>query len=106
MLNETKSFDEKNRTAIARLNLEYEKLLEDFKGKVQDSKTIYGQMQNLHLFDKNRYFEDMMANSTPELRDLYKKRFLLNSYRTLHNEFFYNGKTNILLLKLLYVCTD
>ncbi len=97
LLNETKSFDEKNRTAIARLNLEYEKLLEDFKGKVQDSKTIYNQMQNLHLFDKNRYFEDIMADANPDLRDLYKKRYLLNSYRVLHNEFVYSGKTNPVL---------
>lgn len=49
-------------------------------------------MQNLHLFDKNRYFEDMMANQKPELRDLYKKRYLLNSYRTAHGEPIYEGK--------------
>lgn len=51
-------------------------------------------MQNLHLFDKNRYFEDMMANEKSELRDLYKKRYLLNSYRTTHGEPVYEGKKN------------
>lgn len=51
-------------------------------------------MQNLHLFDKNRYFEDMMASEKPELRDLYKKRYLLNSYRVSHGEPVYEGKQN------------
>lgn len=49
-------------------------------------------MQNLHLFDKNRYFEDMMSNRKPELRDLYRKRYLLNSYRRSHGEPVYEGK--------------
>ena len=97
---ETKSFDEKNRATISRLNLEYEKLRENFKDKVQDSKTIYSQMQNLHLFDKSRYFEDMMAAANPELRDLYRKRYLLNSYRKAHSEFVYDGKTNPVLAAL------
>lgn len=94
---ETKSFDEKNRAAVSRLNLEYEKLRENFKDKIQDSKTIYSQMQNLHLLDKNRYFEDMMAASNPDLRDLYRKRYLLNSYRKAHGEFVYDGKRNPVL---------
>lgn len=95
LLDETKSYDEKNRQAVARLNSEYEKLSESFQGKVQDSKTTYSQMQNLHLFDKNRYFEDMMAETEPKLRDLYKKRYLLNSYRTAHGEPIYSGKSNV-----------
>jgi hypothetical protein len=94
LLSETKSYDEKNRQAVARLNSEYEKLLEDFQGKVEDSNTIYRQMQNLHLFDKNRYFEDMMSTNEPKLQELYKKRYLLNSYRIEHNETVYNGKPN------------
>lgn len=51
-------------------------------------------MQNLHLFDKNRYFEDMRAGINPKLRDLYKKRYQLNSYRISHNEPIYTGKPN------------
>lgn len=102
---ETKSFDEKNRTAVSRLNLEYEQLRENFKDKVQDSKTIYSQMQNLHLLDKSRYFEDMMAATNPELRDLYKKRYLLNSYRKAHGEFVYDGKTNPVLATITNVLT-
>lgn len=95
LLDETKSADEKNRQAVLRLNTEYEKLSENFKGKVQDVKTISCQMQNLHLFDKNRYFEDMRASINPTLRDLYKKRYLLNSYRQTHNEPIFTGKPNI-----------
>lgn len=102
---ETKSFDEKNRVAVSRLNLEFEKLHENFKDKVQDSKTIYNQMQNLHLFDKSRYFEDMMAAANPELRDLYRKRYLLNSYRKNHGEFVYDGKVNPVLALALDVLT-
>ena len=94
LLSETKSYDEKNRGAVSRLNLEYEKLSQNFKNKVQASETIYRQMQNLHLFDKSRYFEDMMASVNPELRDLYRKRYLLNSYRMSHNETVYKGKPN------------
>lgn len=94
LFEETKSYDEKNRQAVSRLNSEYEQLSCDFKGKIQSSKTIYSQMQNLHLFDKNRYFEDMMSNIVPELRDLYRKRYLLNSYRKLHNEPVYTGKAS------------
>lgn len=93
LFEETKFYDEKNRQAISRLNSEYEQLSQNFTGKVQSSKTIYSQMQNLHLFDKNRYFEDMMSNIVPELRDLYKKRYLLNSYRKSHNEIVYTGKS-------------
>lgn len=95
LFDETKSYDERNSASISRLNLEYEQLNKNFQGKVQDSKTIYKQMQNLHLFDKNRYFEDMMSSVTPELRDLYKKRYLLNSYRLSHNEMIYTGKQNV-----------
>lgn len=95
LLEETKSYDEKNRHAILRLNSEYENLAQNFQGKVQDAKTIYSQMQNLHLFDKNRYFEDMKASIEPKLRDLYKKRYLLNNYRIEHNEIVHNGKQNI-----------
>ena len=67
LFEETKSYDEKNRQAVSRLNAEYEKLSENFQGKVQSAKTINSQMQNLHLFDKNRYFEDMMSSVKPEL---------------------------------------
>lgn len=92
LLFDTKSFDEKNRLAISRLNKEYEQLLENFQGKIESFNTIYSQMQNLHLFDKNRYFEDMKMSVNPELKDLYKKRYLLNSYRKSHGEPIYNGK--------------
>lgn len=95
LLSETKSYDEKNRGAILRLNSEYDNLVQNFQGKVQDAKTIYSQMQNLHLFDKNRYFEDMKASIKPELRDLYKKRYLLNTYRIEHNEVVFDGNKNI-----------
>lgn len=94
LLEETKSYDERNRQSVLRLNSEYEKLAQNFQGKVENADTIYSQMQNLHLFDKNRYFEDMMASVTPELRDLYKKRYLLNSYRISHNELVYKAKPN------------
>lgn len=94
LLEDTKYYDEKNHQAISRLDSEYEQLIQNFHGKVQDSQTIYKQMQNLHLFDKNRYFEDMMSSVNPKLRDLYKKRYLLNSYRTKHNEPVYTGKVN------------
>lgn len=94
LLDETKSYDEKNRQAILRLNTEYEKLSQSFQGKVQNSKTIYNQMQNLHLFDKNRYFEDMMSSTKPELVNLYRKRYLLNSYRIAHNEPIISEKQN------------
>lgn len=97
LLDETMSYDEKNRQAVSRLNSEYEKLAQNFGGKVQDFKTTYSQMQNLHLFDKNRYFEDMMAETEPKLRDLYRKRYLLNSYRKAHNEPVYNGKSNVFM---------
>lgn len=96
LLEETKSYDEKNRQVVFRLNSEYENLTQNFKGKVEKTSTIYEQMQNLHLFDKNRYFEDMKASIKPELRDLYKKRYLLNSYRIKHNEIVHNGKQNII----------
>lgn len=95
LLDETLSYDEKNRQAVSRLNSEYEKLVENFNGKVQDFKTTYSQMQNLHLFDKNRYFEDMMSEAKPKLRDLYRKRYLLNSYRKVHGEPVYDGKSNV-----------
>jgi len=95
LFEETKSYDEKNRQAVSRLNAEYEKLSENFQGKVQSAKTINSQMQNLHLFDKNRYFEDMKSDVTPELRDLYRKRYLLNSYRKAHNEQIFSGKPNV-----------
>lgn len=95
LLAETKSYDEKNRQAVARLNAEYEQLAKDFQGKIQASDTTYKQMQNLHLFDKNRYFEDMMSAIEPKLQELYKKRFLLNSYRTQHNETVYDGRPNV-----------
>jgi len=95
LFQETKAYDEKNRQAISRLNSEYEQLSNNFQGKVQDVKTIHSQMQNLHLFDKNRYFEDMKSDVTPELRDLYRKRYLLNSYRKAHNEQIFSGKPNV-----------
>lgn len=95
LLEDTKSSDEKNRQAILRLNSEYDNLSKNFKGKVNDVNTIHKQMQNLHLFDKNRYFEDMKACSNPTLQDLYKKRYLLNSYRKAHNELIYTEKPNI-----------
>lgn len=95
LFEETKAYDEKNRQAVSRLNSEYEQLSNNFQGKVQDVKTIHAQMQNLHLFDKNRYFEDMKSDITPELRELYRKRYLLNSYRTLHNEQIFSGKPNV-----------
>lgn len=91
LLDDTKSYDERNRQSVYRLNLEYEKLAENFHGKVEKASTIYKQMQNLHLFDKNRYFEDMMSSSEPALRDLYRKRYLLNSYRKSHNEPIYSN---------------
>lgn len=94
LLEETKSYDEKNRHAVSRLNSEYENLSQNFQGKVQDVQTIYSQMQNLHLFDKKRFFEDMKASVNPELRDLYKKRYLLNSYRINHNELVHNSNQN------------
>lgn len=94
LFDETRSYDEKNRQAVLRLDLEYEQLSQNFKGKVQDSETIYSQMQNLHLFDKARYFEDMRASINPELRDLYRQRYLLNLYRISHNKSVYNGNSN------------
>ncbi len=94
LFEETKSYDEKNRQAVSRLNAEYEKLSENFQGKVQSAKTINSQMQNLHLFDKNRYFEDMMSSVKPELRDLYRKRYLLNSYRLANGETIHESKQN------------
>ena len=94
LLEDTKLSDEKNRQAILRLDAEYEKLSKNFKGKIQDTNTIYKQMQNLHLFDKNRYFEDMRSSINPELSSLYKKRFLLNSYRLAHNESVYTENQN------------
>lgn len=94
LFDETKSYDEKNRQAVSRLNTEYEKLSQNFQGKVQSAKTINSQMQNLHLFDKNRYFEDMMSSVKPELRDLYRKRYLLNSYRLTNGQTIYEGKQN------------
>jgi len=94
LLNDTKSYDEKNHQAVLRLNSEYENLIQNFQGKVQSLETIYSQMQNLHLFDKNRYYEDMKVSIKPELRDLYKKRYLLNSYRLKHNEIVHTGKQN------------
>lgn len=96
LLEETKSFDEKNRQAVSRLNLEFEKLSQNFEGSVQSSDLIHKQMQNLHLFDKNRYFEDMMASIQPELRDLYQTRYLLNSYRIQHHQSVYQKTPNLL----------
>lgn len=95
LFEETKSYDGKNRQAVSRLNSEYEQLSNNFEGKVQDVRTIHSQMQNLHLFDKNRYFEDMKSDVIPELRDLYRKRYLLNSYRASHNEQVFSGKPNV-----------
>lgn len=97
LLEDTKSYDERNRQSVLRLNSEYEKLSQNFQGKVESSNMIYSQMQNLHLFDKARYFEDMMASVNPELRDLYKKRYLLNSYRISHNELVYKTKPNVFM---------
>ena len=57
LLEETISYDEKNHQAILRLDSEQERLTESFHGKVQDFKTIHDQMQNLHLFDKDRYLD-------------------------------------------------
>lgn len=95
LLEDTKSFDEKNHQAVARLNLEFEKLSQDFAGSVQSSDLIHKQMQNLHLFDKNRYFEDMMSATQPELRDLYQTRYLLNSYRIQHHQTVYQKNKNV-----------
>lgn len=94
LFDETKCYDEKNHQAVLKLRTENDKLKENFQGKVENVSTIQKQMQNLHLFDKGRYFEDMKASIIPELRDLYKKRYLLNSYRKEHNEPIYNGKQN------------
>ncbi len=94
LFNETKCYEERNHQAILKLGVENAKLKENFQGKVENVSTIKGHMQNLHLFDKNRYFEDMKAAVNPELRDLYRKRYLLNSYRKEHNEPIYTRKQN------------
>lgn len=94
LLDETRTYDEKNRHSISRLNSEQENLIQNFQGKVQDVNTIYSQMQNLHLLDKSRYLEDMMSSVNPKLADLYRKRYLLNSYRLLHGEPVYDKNAN------------
>ena len=43
LLEDTKYYDEKNHQAISRLDSEYEQLIQNFHGKVQDSQTIYKQ---------------------------------------------------------------
>ncbi len=95
LLNETKSYEEKNNQAILRLNAEYENLVKNFDPNIQSVKEIENQMRNLHLFDKDRYLEDMKASIKPELGKLYKDRYLLNSYRREHNEIVYSGKKNV-----------
>lgn len=97
LLEETKSYDQKTNTAAVELEMQRDEIIMNYQNKSKDSGEIIAEMEEMHLFDKERYMQAKKGEYRQELEDLYRRKNEFNDYRRSQGKPIYEVKPNAIV---------
>lgn len=97
LLEETKSYDKKTNAAAVELEMQSDEIYTDYHMESKESDQIIAEMEEMYLFDKERYLQVKKGEYSQELEDLYRNKNGLNDYRREQGKPIYKVKPNAIM---------
>lgn len=97
LLEETKSYDKKTNAVAVELEMQANEIDRNYQDKSKSSEGIISEMEQMHLFNKERYMQVKKGEHKQELEDLYRRKNGLNDYRIEQGKPIYAAKPNAIM---------